>query len=88
MAGGTLGTDELIPLLSKQPAVYKALNASFALSDSAFAEVRFGDSYPHLEGRRLGPHYIECHAENVHGRSLHNVRSRPPTRCDAAEFRR
>ena len=40
--------------------MYRALNASFTLSDSAFAEVRFGDPYPHLEGRRLGPYYIEA----------------------------
>lgn len=62
VAGSTLGTDELVPLLSQQPAVYAALRSGFVLSDSAWAEIRFGDSFPHLQGARLGPYHILAHA--------------------------
>lgn len=60
IAGGTLGTNELTTLLRQQPVVYEALLASFTLSESAFAEVRFGDSYPGLTGERAGPYKISA----------------------------
>lgn len=59
-AGGTLGTGELVPLLSQKPDVYEALSAAFELKDSAFAWVRLGSHYEHLGGRRLGPYEIEA----------------------------
>jgi hypothetical protein len=59
-AGGTLGTAELTPLLRQQPLLYEALLASFSLSESAFAEIRFGDSFPNLAGERAGPYTIRA----------------------------
>jgi hypothetical protein len=58
VAGGTLGTSGLLPLLSQQPAVYAALRESLEFDDSAWAWTRFGHSYPNLSGRRLGPYEI------------------------------
>ena len=39
LAGGTLATDQLVPLMSQEPAVYKALRTSLDLRDSAWAWV-------------------------------------------------
>lgn len=57
-AGRTLGTSELLPLLSQQAAVCAALRPSLEFDDCALAWPRFGHSYPNLSGRRLGPYEI------------------------------
>lgn len=66
LAGGTLDTDELVPLLSQKPAVYAAILDSYELRDSAWAWVRFGDPYPNLAGARLGPYEIEATTKQSH----------------------
>jgi len=60
LAGGTLGTDELKPLMQQQPDVYEALSSSLRLADSAFAETRLGPRFKHLGGARAGPYTIKA----------------------------
>lgn len=59
-AGGSLGTDELLPLLAQKPEIRDAILSSLVLSDSAFGEVRLGSDFTHLGGERLGPYTIRA----------------------------
>jgi hypothetical protein len=59
-AGGSLGSDELLPLLAQKPEIRDAILSSLVLSDSAFGEVRLGSHFTHLGGERLGPYTIRA----------------------------
>ena len=65
-AGGTLGTEELDPLLAQKPVLRAALLGAFNLSESAFGAVRLGHHFPNLSGRRLGPYFILATAKQSH----------------------
>src|SRR5689334_5012823 len=58
IGGGSMGTDELLPLLRQQPEVYAAIQAGIELSDSAFAETRVGSHVEALGGARVGPYSV------------------------------
>lgn len=60
LAGGTLGTEELRPLLQQQPGVHEALTSSMNLAETAYAEVRLGSHFAHLGGARVGPYTIKA----------------------------
>lgn len=60
IAGGTLGTDELSPLIAQMPVIRDLLYSSVILSDSAYAEVRLGPHFKKLGGARMGPYSIEA----------------------------
>lgn len=59
-AGGSLGTDELLPLLAQKPEIRDAVLSSLVLLDSAFGEVRLGSHFTYLGGERLGPYTIRA----------------------------
>jgi hypothetical protein len=63
VAGGTLSTVELGPLMGQMPDVRDFLRSSLRLSDSAFAEVRLGPDFINLSGARLGPYTIDAKSE-------------------------
>ncbi len=60
LAGGTLDTNELRPLLQQQSGVYEALTSSLNLAETAYAEVRLGSYFLHLGGARVGPYTIKA----------------------------
>lgn len=70
-AGGTLGTEELEPLMAQKPNVYAAITSSLVLSESALAETRLGSHFPHLGGARIGPYTIRATTQD--GRSIEVV---------------
>lgn len=72
-AGGSLGTDDLAPLLRQRPKEMAAIRAEYELSDAAFAWVRLGPHFPHLAGERVGPYQVKVHrraAQESHERIL------------------
>jgi hypothetical protein len=64
LAGGTLGTDELGPLLAQMPVVREFLRSSLRLSESAYSPIRLGPDFVHLSGARTGPYEIDATAIN------------------------
>jgi hypothetical protein len=60
IAGGTLSTVELGPLMGQMPEVRDFLRSSLRLSDSAYAEVRLGPDFINLSGARMGPYTIDA----------------------------
>ena len=56
VAGGTDSFACVDRLLRAQPDTYKWLSTALELPDSVYAEVRFGDQFKHLSGRRMGPY--------------------------------
>jgi hypothetical protein len=60
IAGGTLSTSELHPLMEQMPAVRDFLRSSLHLSESAYAEVRLGPEFRNLTGARMGPYMIDA----------------------------
>jgi hypothetical protein len=85
-AGGTLGTDQLVPLMEQKPAVYDALKKSLEFSDSAWAWVRFGDSWPKLNGARMGPYEIEATVRGSKEKAL-VVLCTKPTYFDSSDHK-
>jgi hypothetical protein len=63
IAGGTLSTVELGPLMGQMPEVRDFLRSSLRLSDSAYAEVRLGPDFINLSGARMGPYTIDAKSE-------------------------
>ncbi|MEO6279966.1 MAG: hypothetical protein ABIP59_19355 [Roseateles sp.] len=61
LAFGTLGTDDLLPLLQQRPKQMAEVRAAYELSDSAFAETRLGSHFRHLSGARIGPYTVQLH---------------------------
>lgn len=59
-AGGTLSTNELNSLMGQMPAVRDVLRSNLRLSESAYAEVRFGPDFINLSGARMGPYTIDA----------------------------
>ncbi len=59
VAGGTLRTMELHPLMRQMPEVW-AVSRSLTLSSMAYAEVRLGNHFAHLSGGRTGPYSIQA----------------------------
>lgn len=60
IAGGTLSTRELHPLMGQMPAVRDFLRSSLHLSESAYAKVRLGPDFINLSGTRIGPYTIDA----------------------------
>src|ERR1043165_7957035 len=60
-AGGSLETDELTPLLRQRSKEIAAIKAEYELSDAAFADIRFGNHFTHLDGARAGPYVVRLH---------------------------
>lgn len=67
-AQGTLSFKELEPLLKQQPATRAWMAESLKLPDSAVAEVRLGNHFVNLGGKRVGPYYFE--AQSKTGKSV------------------
>lgn len=67
-AQGTLSFKELEPLLKQQPATRAWMMESLKLPDSAVAEVRLGNHFVNLGGKRVGPYYFE--AQSKTGKSV------------------
>jgi hypothetical protein len=65
MAGGTLSTAELGPLMGQMPEVRDFLRSSLRLSDSAYAEVRLGPDFINLSGARMGPYTIDAKSDGA-----------------------
>ena len=55
-AGGSVGFEQVEPLLREQPATYRWLASTLRFPDSAFAEVRFAPYFRKLGGGRMGPY--------------------------------
>ena len=66
LAGGTLDSKELEPLIRQQPTVREALLSSLVLSNSAYAELRLGSHFIHLGGARVGPYTIKATLKESH----------------------
>jgi len=81
LAGGTLDTNELQPLLRQRPKQIAEVRASYELSDSAFAEVSLGSHFPHLGGERIGPYTVL-----LHRRAALEPRERQLLICTKARF--
>jgi hypothetical protein len=60
VAGGTLSTNELDPLMGQMPAVRDFLRSNLRLSESAYAEVRLRPDFINLSGARMGPYTIDA----------------------------
>lgn len=60
VAGGTLGTRELDPLMAQMPAVRDFLRSNLRLSESSYAEIRLGADFINLSGARIGPYTIDA----------------------------
>jgi hypothetical protein len=56
LAGGSVGFEQVQPLLLEQPATYRWLVSTLRLPSSAFAQVRFASYFRKLGGRRMGPY--------------------------------
>jgi hypothetical protein len=56
LAGGTVGFEQVEPLLREQPATYRWLASTLRFPDSAFAQVRFAPYFRKLGGGRMGPY--------------------------------
>lgn len=80
-AGGSLGTDELAPLLRQRPQEIAAIRKDHRLSDSAFAQVRFGSHFKHLGGARMGPYEVQ-----LYPRASGEARERVLWICTQARF--
>ena len=55
-AGGTLGFEEIVPILRENPAIWAQLEAEYLLPESAFGEIRLGPHFKRLSGARTGPY--------------------------------
>jgi hypothetical protein len=59
VAGGTVGLNEIDPLLREKPAIRAFLLSSLNLDDTVMAAVRFGPHFEHLGGARMGPYLLQ-----------------------------
>lgn len=66
-AGGTMGTDEVIPLLKQQPALYEHLSTTLEFSSAAWAQ-RIGHvGRDRLAGARVAPYEFNARRKGHRG---------------------
>ncbi len=58
-AGGTVGLDDVDPLLRRRPTLRSFLISSLDLENTVMAAVRLGPHFEHLGGARVGPYLLE-----------------------------
>jgi hypothetical protein len=59
VAVGTVGLNEIDPLLREKPAIRAFLLSSLDLDDTVMAAVRLGPHFEHLGGVWMGPYMIQ-----------------------------
>ena len=84
-AGGTIGLDEIDPLLRQRPALRRFLMSSLEFESTAMAAVRLGSHFEHLGGARIGPCLLQGRPRgSKNGEPLEVVLCTQPRFLDAA----
>lgn len=68
IAGGTVGLDDIEPLLRQKPALREFVRSAFDLDATVMAAIRFGPQFEHLSGGRMGPYMVEARPRGSLGR--------------------